>query len=257
MFQRGENDLLRNQNRISLLRVLFMASLGVLLPAQLCRAGGLLNFQLNPDGPIITLGSGTLNYDASTGEFSGTMVPLTYSSPTLPGNGTGTFSSDSLFTFTFYVNSDGSFRSDPDGFNLMGTLSINGLSPPPHISGGLLSGDFTAFGAEPAGPPEWVSNALVNPTGGLLTNPQQMAGVPTQFPLGGLPIGIDFYVTGVTSGTLGDFTESFSSRDVSGVIGQAIPEPATWVPATTGLGAVLLFFRRHARANGVRRRARA
>jgi hypothetical protein len=234
-----------------------MASVWVLLPAQLCRAGGLLNFQLNPEGPIIGLGSGTLNYNALTGEFSGTMVPLTYSSPNLPGNGTGTFSSNSLFTFTFYVNSDGSFRSDPDGFNLMGTLTLNGLNPPVHLSGSLLSGDFYDFGAEPPGPPEWVSNALVNPTGGLLTAPQQMVGVPVQFPLTGPPIGIDFFVNNVTSGTLGDFTQSFTSSDVSGVFGQVIPEPATWVPATIGLGAVLLCFGWHTSANGVSHRARA
>ena len=85
-------------------------------PDQICR-GDLLNFQLDPNGPTIQAATGSLNYDASTGEFSGSAVPLTLSSPLLPGSGVATFSSDSVLSFDFFVNSDGTFRSDPDGFN--------------------------------------------------------------------------------------------------------------------------------------------
>jgi hypothetical protein len=204
----------------------------------------LLPFSFDPNGPTFLGANGILSYDASTGEFSGTARPLTLSSPQLPGgSGFVRFSGDSQLGFDFFVNPDGTFQRDPDGFNLTGTLSIGGTK----ISGTLLSGDFTAFGAEPTGPPTWVANALFDTSGGLLTQPIPLADgmtLPAQFAIGGPPVGMDFFAENVTSGTLGNFTASFSSDKVKpqgGPVG--VPEPSSWVPAMIAL-IVLGLFRR-------------
>jgi hypothetical protein len=212
--------------------IIWAADASLLGPDQPCHAGGLLSFQLDPNGPTIQASGGSLNYDASTGEFSGSVVPLTLTSPLLPGSPTVSFSPDSQLTFDFFVNPDGTFRSDPDGFNLNGTITLNlpdGTTP--RISGSLLSGDFYAFGAEPEGPPTWVADALANPTGGLLSRSETLADgstLPPLFPPGYPPIGIVFAVADVTGGTLGDFTQSFSSDSVGTQVGAAsVPEPSS------------------------------
>ena len=216
------------------------AGLLLLGPDRPCDAD-LLNFQFDPNGPTILATNGSLSYDASTGEFQGTSLPLTLTSPLLPGSGFVRFSGDPQLSFDLFVNPDGTFQKDPDGFNLTGTLSIGGTN----ISGTLLSGDFTAFGADPAGPPTWVANALVDTTGGLLTQPTLLADgttLPTLFPAGGAPLGIDFFVENVTSGTLGDFTESFSSGKVKVQGGPTlVPEPPSWAIAAIGLVVLSLF----------------
>ncbi len=44
----------------------------------------------------------------------------------------------------------------------------------------------------------------------------------------------------VTSGTLGDFTQDFSSTDVTATIGlTSLPKPSAWLPAAIGFGALL------------------
>ncbi len=221
--------------------IAFACGLLFLGPDRPCHAGGLLQFQFDPNGPTIAAANGTLNYDASTGEFSGSAAPLTLSSTLLPGSGVATFSSDSVLSFDFFVNPDGSFRSDPDGFNLNGTLSIGG----DRITGGLLSGDFYAFGAEPAGPPAWVANALADPNGGLLSRYETLVDgsiLPPLFPVGGLPMGIDFFVEGVTSGVLGDFSQSFSGYNLKEDVGLAsIPEPSSGMMAIIAIMVLSVF----------------
>ena len=178
---------MRRNTSTYLAGIVCTASLLLLGPDRRCYAD-LLNFQFDPNGPTILATNGSLSYDASTGEFQGTALPLTLSSPLLPGSGTVSFSGDSQLSFDFFVNPDGTFRSDPDGFNLTGTLSIDGTK----ISGGLLSGDFYDFGAEPAGPPTWVSNALLDTTGGLLATYLTVVGepiLPPLFPKGDLQSG--------------------------------------------------------------------
>jgi hypothetical protein len=223
---------MRRNTSTYLAGILCASGLLFLGPDRLCHGGGLLPFQFDPDGPMISTASGSLSYDASTGEFSGSVVPLALSSALLPGSGVATFSSDSRLRFDFFVNPDGTFRSDPDGFNLTGTLTLNlpdGTTP--RISGTLLSGDFYAFGAEPEGPPTWVANALMDPTGGQLSTPQTIGDgftLPALFPIGGAPVGIVFSVADVAGGTLGDFTRSFSSDSVGAQVGAAsVPEPAS------------------------------
>lgn len=121
------------------------AGLLLLGPDRPCYGQGLLPFTFDPNGPTFLGTNGSLSYDASTGEFQGTGLPLTLSSPLLPGSGFVRFSGNPQLSFDLFVNPDGTFRRDGAGFDLTGTLSIGATN----ISGTLLSGDFTAFGAEP------------------------------------------------------------------------------------------------------------
>jgi hypothetical protein len=203
--------------------------------------GGLLPFTFDPDAPTFLGANGSLSYDASTGEFRGSALALTLSSPFLPGPGFDRFSGRPQVSFDLFVNPDGTFQKDGTGFDLTGTLSVGGTS----VTGTLLSGDFTAFGAEPPGPPTWVANALFDTTGGLLTQPHPLADgttLPTLFPTGGAPVGIDFFVENVTSGTPGDFTQSFISSKVKPEGGPiSAPEPASGVLAPVGLIVLIVF----------------
>ncbi len=149
---------MRRMTSTHLLGIVCATGLLLLGPARPSFGGGLLNFQFDPNGPAGLTINGGLSYDASTGEFSGTSVPLTLSSSTIPGGaGFVRFSGDPQLSFDLFVNQDGTFAGNGAGFDLTGTLSIGGTN----ISGTLLTGDFTAFGAEPAGPPTWVANAAL------------------------------------------------------------------------------------------------
>ncbi len=224
-------------------RVAIVWATGLLLlcPSRFCHAG-LLNFQLNPNGPVVLGINGSLSFDSSTGEFSSTTVPLTFSSPTLPGGGFVRFSG-ATETIDLFVNSDGTFRGNGTGFDLTGALSIGGTN----ISGTLLTGSITDFGADSAGPPTLAFNGLFKITGGLLTAPIALDGggtLPTQFPLGAAPGGFILFAETVASGTLGDFTSSFSSTSVKkndGLVLASVPEPATVWLLVIGLAAIIGF----------------
>jgi hypothetical protein len=194
---------------------------------------GLLTFNFDPNGPFITTMGGTLSYTRITGDFQSTATPSTYSSSNLFGS-PFSFSGSPQLSIDFTVNADGTFRQNGTGFDLNGTLSTSSFT----ISGTLLTGDITAFGAQPAGPPTRIFNALFTITGGTLIGIS-----PTQFQIGETG-GIELDAENVTSGTLGDFSASFSgsSRDFGGaIVGAAIPEPSALTLAATGFGIFLLF----------------
>jgi hypothetical protein len=214
----------------------------VLGPYRSCHGGGLLPFNFDPNGPTFLGANGSLSYDASTGEFGGTALPLTLSSPELPGGaGFVRFVGNSQLSFDLFVNPDGTFQQDGAGFDLTGTLLIGGTK----VSGTLLSGDFTTFGAAPAGPPTWVADALFDTGGGLLTQSIPLndgTTLPALFPIGGAPVGIDFFTENVSSGNLGTFTANFSSGKVKPQGGPTIlPEPSSWVLAMIAILLLGLF----------------
>jgi hypothetical protein len=216
--------------------VVFLASLFMLLLWPTQSQAGLLTIDFDPNGPSITAINGTLSYDKATGDFQSTATPLSYSSSNLTGS-PFLFSGGPQLSIDLFVNADGTFRQNGTGFDLNGTLTIGG-SP---ISGTLLRGDITAFGAEPAGPPPVVFNALFTVTGGALTGI-----IPTQFQIGEAS-GVELIAETTTSGILGDFLESFSSSSVKGtagaiVPGAIVPEPSALTLTATGFG-LLLFFR--------------
>jgi hypothetical protein len=204
------------------------AGLLLLGPGRLCQGGDLLAFQLDPNGPAVAGINGRLTYNAATGEFSASVVPLTFSSLDLPGGGFLRFTGGTE-TIDLFVNPDGSFRTDGTGMQLDGTLSIGGTT----ISGTLLQGGITAFGAESPGPPVRMFNGLFDITGGLLTAPIPLLGggtLPSQFPLGGAAGGFILFAETATQGTLGDFTRDFDSSKLKKIDGLAlVPEPASWV----------------------------
>jgi hypothetical protein len=210
--------------------IVWAAGLLLLGPGRLCQGGSLLPFQLDPNGPAVAGINGGLTYNAATGEFSASVVPLTYSSLDLPGGGFIRFEGGRE-TIDLFVNPDGTFRTDGTGMQLNGTLSIGGTT----ISGTLLSGEITKFGAESSGPPVREFNGLFDITGGLLTAPIPLRGggiLSSQFPLGGAAGGFLLFAENATRGTPGDFTRDFSSGKVKKLDGLAlVPEPASWVLA--------------------------
>jgi hypothetical protein len=210
--------------------IVWVSGLVLLGPAQLGHGGSLLPFQLDPNGPAVAAINGRLSYSAATGEFSASIVPLTYSSLDLPGGGFIRFPGGTE-TIDLFVNPDGTFRTDGTGMQLNGTLSIGGTT----ISGTLLTGAITAFGAESPGLPVREFNGLFHITGGLLTAPIALTGggiLPSQFPLGGAAGGFILFAETASAGTLGDFTRDFSSSKVKKIEGlTSVPEPASWVLA--------------------------
>src|SRR5262249_27595643 len=201
---------MRRMNLTQLLGIVCTTGLLLLGSERPCFGWDLLAFQFDPNGPLIVGSGGSLNYNASTGEFSGTSVPLTLSSPLLPGGvGSAPFASDSLLSFDLFVNTDGTFRSDPDGFNLNGNLTIDATET--NSLNALISGGFLTFKLGVLGEPTiLVINSLVTPDDGFLTRQETLADgtpLPPLFPIG-RPIGIEFLVDNLTSGTPGDFTQS-------------------------------------------------
>lgn len=230
---------------------------GVLLAALLSLAApdaraGSLNFNFDPNGPSLFAGSGTLSYNAATGEFQSTTTPLFYSSSKLSGS-PFFFSNSQQLGIDLFVNSNGSFNKNGTGIDLSGTLTIGGTA----ISGTLLTGTVTAFGADPAGPPSLTFDVLFTVTGGLLTMPN--GSVPTQF-TSGEAVGIELMAEDVTSGTLGNFGANFASDSVRGSAGALVvpvPEPsALALTAASAFGMLILVsgFRRPALKAGKQKR---
>ena len=211
--------------------VVFLASDSILLlwPGQ--SPAGLLTLNFDPNGPSIAAENGALSYNHTTGDFQSTATPLTYSSSNLPGS-PFLFSGSPQLSIDLFVNTDGTFRQNGAGFDLIGTLSIGG-SP---ISGTLLKGDITAFGAGPAGPPPVAFDALFTITGGALTGIS-----PTQFQIGEAG-GIELTAESTVSGILGDFFVSFSGSSVKDIAGAIVPEPSALTLTATGFGLLLLFW---------------
>jgi hypothetical protein len=214
-----------------------MAALLCLMPEVPCR-GDLLSFHFAPDGPTFLGSGGSLSYDASTGEFQSSFGIQSFTTSILPGDSETFAVTDGKVMMDLYVKPDGTFWYDGTGIQVTGSMTIGGTV----ISGTLLSGDFFEFGADPPGTPSWVSKMLIDPTGGKLdTNVPLMDGttLPAQFPPG-VTTGVAVFADSADTGTLGDFTSSFSSSSVSGQIGAITPEPSTAL--LTGIGLALLTF---------------
>jgi hypothetical protein len=214
--------------------VVALAALASLLAPAPARAG-LVDIQPDPNGPVVEGFFGTLAYTRATGNFHSETNPLTVSAPNIPG-GFALFSSGNA-TVDLTVNSMGQFVSGGAGFTLTGSIDLDGDGTD-DVSGTLLTGTITAFGAEDPGPPTREFNGLFKVTGGLLLAPVTLSGGGS-LSLGyrlNQPGGFLLFAESVTSGTLGDFSADFSSDSVKGDYVTAIPEPATATLAAVAAG---------------------
>ena len=213
-------------------------SLLLLLSPSIGRAD-FLPIILDPTKEIILDINGTLSYNATTGNFHSVSTALTYA-PAPQASGFAFFAPGSKVTIDLFVKNSGGFNANGTGFNIKGSLDLDGDGNA-DVSGDLLDGTITNFGAQPAGPPTWVSNGTFTVTGGMLTNNMiPLSGGGTWD--GGFPVGdtggFFLYAEDVTQGTLGDFSHDFSSGNVKSNEGlaQTVPEPATWALTATALG---------------------
>jgi hypothetical protein len=182
-----------------------------------------VNFQ--PGSPIISGSNGGLTYNAATGDFNVTLAgpSLVYAAPFVQPSGFTLFNGS--LSIDLNVDKSGNFVSNGRGFELTGTVNINGAT----FTGTLLTGTITDFGSEAAGPPTRSFDGLFSITGGALTQTETGNGGNPVF--GGFSAGSsgEFLLSAenVTSGTLGDFSSSFSSGSVKPEVGAAVPEPSS------------------------------
>jgi hypothetical protein len=221
---------------------------GVLLLSTPGRAA-LLTFQLDPNGPTIQSAFGTLAYEAAGGNFHSDSVPLSLTRIIPPLN--GLFASGNV-SIDLLVTKSGNFLSNGSGFVLTGEVdffdptfttllgSVGDSTNPV-----LLSGPIVDFGAAPPGPePGGVPglfNGLFVMQGGLLTQPVTLNdGSKVSIFSPGQVGGFLLTAEDSTSGTLGDFSSSFSSDSVKDLEGQEIvPQPATVTLGLLGAGVLL------------------
>jgi hypothetical protein len=211
----------------------------VLLLAATSSRAGLIPITLDPNGPTIQGVSGSLSYNAGTGEFQSQTTPADLGAASLPGM-LAFFDFTGTTTIDLFVNADGSFNRNGSGLSISGgTLS---LSDGTVVTGPFLTGTITAFGADPPGPATRNFDGLFQVSGGSLTEPIALnsgGSLPALFTVGQTG---GFFVSAedVTSGTLGDFTSSFSSDSVKDEEGAlAVPEPSSLVTGLVGTGLVL------------------
>jgi len=208
-----------------------------LLAATSSRAG-LIPITLDPNGPTIQGVSGSLSYNAGPGEFQSQTTPAVLGAASLPGM-LAFFDFTGTTTINLFVNANGSFKSNGSGLSISGgTLS---LSDGTVVTGPFLIGTITDFGADPAGPATRNFDGLFQISGGSLTAPITLIGggtLPALFNVGQTG-GFIVSAENVTSGTLGDFTSSFSSDSVKDEVGALVPEPPSLFMGLVGAGLVL------------------
>jgi hypothetical protein len=181
-----------------------------------------------PGGPTVQGLAGTLNYDATTGHFQASAPAATLNASYLP-RGFALISNGTV-SIDLFVDQNGNLVSGGTGVTLTGSVTINGklisgLTP----SDPLLQGTIRAFGSDPAGPPTRSMDLIYLVAGGELTTP----GTSNNPSLGAFPVGSPggalLSVENVTSGILGNFSQSFSSTSMKPLIGTIIvPEPGAW-----------------------------
>ena len=197
--------------------------LGLIAPSE-CRADPLLQFDPDPNQPLILGINNTLTYTKSSGMFHAEALPISYTSPVAPDG----FFSSGLMTVDLKVNQNGSLVSGGTGVTLTGSLDVNNDGTD-DVSGNLLTGVITAFGSDLPGPPSRLFNGFFQVTGGALTGSIPLSGGGSIF--GGFNIGAGnaFIVTAenVNSGILGDFQADFSSNNGKLEFLGVVPEPGS------------------------------
>ena len=191
-------------------------------PSRSCQAD-LILIPYSPNGPSVTGANGTLSYNASSTEFQASvqepandsnfnsLIFVPAGQPTNlvfldPANGGASLVID------LKVDANGNFLANGTGVTLTGAVDVDGDSTD-DASGTLLTGKIVAFGAQQAGPAPLDFDGLFQITGGLLTQAITLSGGGTlapQFQVGATA-GFNVEAENVTSGILGNFSQSFSS----------------------------------------------
>jgi hypothetical protein len=222
----------------------------VVLSPPACRAGP-LPVTFAPGGPVIQGINGTVTYDAATGNFHSTTSALTFNSPSVPGGFTF-FGGNGQVSIDLQVNSSGGFVGNGSGVTVTGSLDLDGDGQA-DVSGDathpLLSGSIFAFGATPPSASTALFDGLFTIQGGQLTQSIALSGGGSDGPFfhPGTTGGFLLFAESASSGTPGDFSQSFSSSSVKGDYGPVVPEPSTltlWLAAAVPLGALGLWHRR-------------
>jgi hypothetical protein len=204
----------------------------LLVAASSCRAD-LLLIPPEPTSPVIASFNGHLSYNATSRIFHSDSNPLSFTDPAF---GTSLFSGAGQVTIDLTVDHNGNFISSGTGFRLTGSLDLDSDGTP-DVSGTLLFGTITAFGADAPGPPSREFDGLFTIEGGQLTQNIPLSGGGTRF--GGFSVGETggflLFAENVTSGTLGDFSHDFASSNVKdNEFGTAVPEPSSFVLVLVG-----------------------
>jgi hypothetical protein len=252
---------MRHHNPPRLLALAVAASIW-LLSAPPCKAD-LIPVGFDPNGPVIfggVPGKDTLKYTASTGDFQFSGGPVSFNYSSLP-IGFALFDVDlmsgqpiGLITLDVQLTPMGGGFQGPGTISVTGSLDLDwdGITDVSgDVSNPLLFGSMTNFGADPAGPPTVSFNGLFDIQGGLLTQDISLSGggiISGGFPVGGPPGLFLLSAESVTGGTLGDFSQDFSSDSGKPEVGvSTVPAPPTWVLGL--LGAVVLSLFGHFRSN--------
>jgi hypothetical protein len=212
----------------------------VLWSAGESQAGGLIPFSFDPSRPTILATDGSVTYDASTGDFNVQATGLFFLSLHLPGGVPDVPITNDSAVIDLTLDQSGNLVA-PGTLKVTGAIDINqdGIND---VSGTLVTGTVTAFGAAAGGQAPWEFNGLFNFTGGLLTQPSiTLSGGGTFTDLFKLSDtgGFDLVVEQQVSGILGNFLSSFSGKTSKGVVvGVVVPEPGSAVLLLVGTAAV-------------------
>jgi len=229
-------DLLRWCSLSGLIRLTLAVGALALVPAAECRAG-VLQFDFDQSRSLILATDGSVTYDQTSGAFNVQATGEFFLSNNLPNGNTQVPITNDTATINLTVDQNG---------NLMGTgsLTVTGAidfdqDGTNDVSGQLVTGRISAFGAARAGPAPWEFNGLFNFTGGGLTQssiPLSGGGTFTDLYKVGETGGFDLVIEQQVSGILGDFLAGFSGNTDKGITtGAVVPEPSTATLAVLAL----------------------
>ncbi len=212
----------------ALARLAVLGSLAISYAGE-SRAGGLIPINFDQNGPFIIATDGSVTYDSSTGDFNVQATGNFFLSNDLPGGLPQVPVNGGTAVIDLTLDQSGNLLG-PGSIALNGGIDFD-QDGTDDVTGSLLTGSVTAFGAATAGPAPWEFDGLFNMTGGGLTQssiPLSGGGTFTDLFKVGETGGFDLVIEQQVSGILGDFLADFSGNTVKGiVVGVSVPEPST------------------------------